>query len=1645
MRHTNTHIVARAKKVLSAWTVACIVMTLARGPSAMVQTAEAASSFRPTIFVNTEAFLIIDDDDTSADVVMRFGDTLAKTLSFNRSFDRFEFNDDVYVSGTVQATNTVSGAVIYGAKSLRSSGSLVWEGAASGSSLIVSNNVGIAVTTAKAKLAVNGIMSGVTVYATRSFSGAGLSDCDTAGTSKLMWDATTGRFSCGTDTDTNTTYTAGQGLALNGTSFRLNTTVTGSVIQAANTIASSGTLVWEGTASGNQLNVMGNVGIGTASPSAALQIGNGGSVTQGGFGGASALIKTLLSDTTSGRYTQLAIKGPTNGGAAVEMYDGSGNPVMDFGIDILNSNAGFVNRMTSGKMQFYTNDGTTLASRIDISATGNVGINKSDPKTKLDVAGAISGSFIYATKSFSGAGLTDCDSGTSKLLWDATTGRFSCGTVTSSNWSGTGALQNAFDNRYVNTAGDTMTGKLTIDLTSNSLVGLEVNEMMSGSRLQITGSGMFQGGSIDDVVLSVRGGPAQAASLQEWQAFGGTMVANINTVGDLYTEGNASAYLLTTRGVPGCNGSNALATDGDGVVYCDVDDNAGYDDWGTGYFNIGDGSTYEAITNAETINFVDGTGIDVVVSPTDTVTISSNNIYANDMNQNVGTDNDVVFNALNVTGATNLSGNVGIGAGITTTKAKLSVNGVMSGVTLYATKSFSGAGLTDCDTGGTSKLLWDATTGRFSCGTDSGATYTAGQGLTLNGTAFSLGQSISGTLLEFQTVSGSTVYGSKSLRSSGSLVWEGAGSGSSLSLAGGNMTVSSTGDAVFNENGLGTVDFRVEGDTNTNGLFFDASARSGNGALGIGIAPDTGGPALRIDGETWQLGSGNTRTLVGETTSNYGGFQWIDSTNVFQLGNGAPGFDMLSFYENGDTVINEPGRDNNFRIESDTDANAFVVDGGLNNVGIGTAAPKAKLDVVGTVSGSSLVVNGASQMNGALTIDNTLFADYMFLYDGGQFGDNAGDPLYFYGSAGSNFVPISNNTYDLGTSSARWSTGWFNSLNASAGLSVQGASSLTGNVGIGSANSTTKAVLNVSGVMSGVTVYATKSFSGAGLSDCDTAGTSKLMWDATTGRFSCGTDANTTYTAGQGLALNGTSFRLNATVTGSVIQAANTIASSGTLVWEGAASGASLVVSNATSLKGNVALGDNAGDTITFNGLVNSAVTPSANNTYDFGSSSARWAAGWFNSMNIAAGFSVGGTTSLTGNVGIGAANTTTKATLNVSGVMSGITLYATKSFSGAGLTDCDSGTSKLLWDATTGRFSCGTVTTTNWSNTGSLQLYFDNRYVNTAGDTMTGSLVVQNGTVHTATTTPLINVRGTMSGRGLFISGSGASALLSTTLGKPAVRIGGSGSLVLETRSSDPGSAPANTVGMFAQKTAGRPMLMQASGATMAATAMQTALFGNQIMFIKPGGGATLTADGTQTLDDNTVSHPAADQVFGFMANFATAATSGDDAGTSSANTAAFRGSTAGANGFFYMARVGIVDATNIRIFSGMADQTVSTMVSADNPAGNYVGFQISNPSYIGSNWQFVTKDNTTQNRVDSGFVYAANKVYDLYFMCTKQCAAITWEIRNVTDGTSAAGTTSSNLPTTTAALRMVLGVESETTAAKNIRMQQMYFESDR
>lgn len=137
---------------------------------------------------------------------------------------------------------------------------------------------------------------------------------------------------------------------------------------------------------------------------------------------------------------------------------------------------------------------------------------------------------------------------------------------------------------------------------------------------------------------------------------------------------------------------------------------------------------------------------------------------------------------------------------------------------------------------------------------------------------------------------------------------------------------------------------------------------------------------------------------------------------------------------------------------------------------------------------------------------------------------------------------------------------------------------------------------------------------------------------------------------------------------------------------------------------------------------------------------------------------------------GINAPGTISGTTLNANTLLTGSTVQ------GFGLYDCQGTANKLTYNATTKKFLCEPdqtggvgsspeVGTASFS--GATLRLGDARYVKKAGDTMTGALTIKNGNADTATSTPLLSVRGTMSGRALFITGTGSTTvpLLATDL----------------------------------------------------------------------------------------------------------------------------------------------------------------------------------------------------------------------------------------------------------------------------------------
>jgi hypothetical protein len=198
---------------------------------------------------------------------------------------------------------------------------------------------------------------------------------------------------------------------------------------------------------------------------------------------------------------------------------------------------------------------------------------------------------------------------------------------------------------------------------------------------------------------------------------------------------------------------------------------------------------------------------------------------------------------------------------------------------------------------------------------------------------------------------------------------------------------------VINEDSTDT-DFRVESDSNTHMLFVDG----GNNSVGIGTATNSVGYTLNVGGT---IGAQNTVAVVSDGGANYtqgtlnissstadtpsargqgvalfnegqdttwyagtgynqGGdyhIGWSSGTSLNLSAARVDGADnsnmMFTLYRNNAAVFNELGRDLDFRVESDNNANMLTVDAGADLV---------------TISGGSKVTNERLRVNGAQVV-----------------------------------------------------------------------------------------------------------------------------------------------------------------------------------------------------------------------------------------------------------------------------------------------------------------------------------------------------------------------------------------------------------------------------------------------------------------------------------------------------------------------------------------------------------------------------------------------------------------------------------------------------------------------------------------------------
>ena len=222
-----------------------------------------------------------------------------------------------------------------------------------------------------------------------------------------------------------------------------------------------------------------------------------------------------------------------------------------------------------------------------------------------------------------------------------------------------------------------------------------------------------------------------------------------------------------------------------------------------------------------------------------------------------------------------------------------------------------------------------------------------------------------------------------------------------------NATLNVDGAAIFNASGA-NVDFNVEGDTDPNTFFVDASAdRVGIGdntpAAKLSVVTSSGNYIFTAEAESsstpgrFYVSTGNAGAATVSSENGDQSSDWIASAGV-SVSNSRPNwhvgrtggdpspFEIRSYHPSGaffeqriyivpqgEMVINEGSLDRDFRIETDGDANALFVDGGTNEAHIGGTSDlgAGKFQVHGKVqtTGGILKRTGTVASSGTPTIN----------------------------------------------------------------------------------------------------------------------------------------------------------------------------------------------------------------------------------------------------------------------------------------------------------------------------------------------------------------------------------------------------------------------------------------------------------------------------------------------------------------------------------------------------------------------------------------------------------------------------------------------------------------------------------------------------
>lgn len=501
-----------------------------------------------------------------------------------------------------------------------------------------------------------------------------------------------------------------------------------------------------------------------------------------------------------------------------------------------------------------------------------------------------------------GGGLASCSNGTTdKLLYNSTTGQFSCGT------DQTGSGIDGYDFSYVQDLGYGITGSATSTATKFSL-GIIASSTSYFSNATTTLLTVLNNAYLPSTYTIGSNTFARSGAHNLTLTTSGTTNVTLPTTGTLATR--AGTETLTNKTI--AFASNTLT-------------------------NVMSLTTAQSVTAGIKKTFqADATNAGLRLAG---VTANPSSPATGDIWYRSDTPALMYYD-----GSARTIANLGqtqtfSGAKTFTALATFANASTTLGSFSYAssTQWFGGGLSTDCDSS-TSKLLWDLTTGQFSCGTDQ----TGGGGGSGN---VATSSSETATYVPFYT----STAGTPATISGGESTFTYDSTLNTLTVTNASTTALTVGTITSP-----STPFGVQSNASNQAAIIEEN--SGGEYWTIGV-DSTGALVLNDDGGTigFYMPEGAGGTQIGPSSDTNTFLRWGAGDLMEVL---AGGVSLMEFNEStqDSVILNEDAGDVDFRWESSTDSSAFFFEGSSGNIGIATTTPEARVDIWGASGGKILTL-----------------------------------------------------------------------------------------------------------------------------------------------------------------------------------------------------------------------------------------------------------------------------------------------------------------------------------------------------------------------------------------------------------------------------------------------------------------------------------------------------------------------------------------------------------------------------------------------------------------------------------------------------------------------------------------------------------------